>query len=276
MVTMLLYKPMKQIIRSMLLGVGSLLMMLLAGCHEYNVPQRQQVERRANISLRDFCQMVGERTIVIAEEVVAGGYVISSDEESNFFKSLVIDDGTGAIEIMVGLYDSFNIYPLGYYLEVALRGCGAGRYYGVVQVGRPAKEYGSFPVDYFASRVMLDKHVTLFDDFRQLESAHYEIGMLDASQCGRLVTIEGLHLTSDSHPDAWKVNLDGEWLGYNFFEDAEGHTIVVYTSEYASYGEHAIPLGELSITGILQRGTIDGEECFMLKMRYEEDCKSIS
>lgn len=249
--------------------------LVTTACRSFDEPTLKQSVRKANITLQSFVEKVGERSLVINEPYIAGGYVISSDEESNFYKSLVIDDGTAAIEIMVGLYDSFNLYPLGYYIEIDLLGCGAGRHYGVVQVGRPAKEYGSFQAEYFASRVLLDKHVAIFTDYQEVKSYVVGIDALEESLCGRLVTIEGLQLASANHPDAWKVNLDGEWLGYNFFEDKEGHTIVVYTSEYATYGEHLIPEGELLITGILQCGVVDGEACFMLKMRYEEDCQQI-
>ena len=92
--------------------------MLLAtpACRSFDEPTLKQSERSANITLQSFVEKVGDRSLVINEPLVVGGYVISSDEESNFYKSLVVDDGTAAIEIMVGLYDSFNLYPLGYYL----------------------------------------------------------------------------------------------------------------------------------------------------------------
>ena len=138
-------------------------------CRSFDEPTLKQSVRKANITLQSFVEKVGERSLVINEPYIAGGYVISSDEESNFYKSLVIDDGTAAIEIMVGLYDSFNLYPLGYYIEIDLLGCGAGRHYGVVQVGRPAKEYGSFQAEYFASRILLDKHVAIFDDYQEVK-----------------------------------------------------------------------------------------------------------
>jgi hypothetical protein len=47
---------------------------------------------------------------------------------------------------------------------------------------------------------------------------------------------------------------------------------VVYTSEYADYGDALVPEGELSLTGIVQYGSVAGEKYFMIKMRYESDC----
>lgn len=261
-------------LRNIIVSTMILTLLTAVGCRSFDEPRIEEEPQGVNISLKAFSEIVGEKSLVVDMPIVAGGYVISSDEESNFYKSLVIDDGTAAIEIMVGLHDSFNIYPLGYYLTIALQGCGAGRHYGVVQVGRAAKEYGYYPAEYFSSRVVLDKYVTLYDDYQVVEPQILSVSALDKSMCGRLVRVENLQLASQKYPDAWQVNTEGKWMGYNFFEDAEGCPIVVYTSDYASYGEHPIADGPLAITGILQHGNVDGEERFMLKMRYEKDCQS--
>lgn len=261
------------ILRNTLFSIMILALLMAVGCRSFDEPSPEEKARSVNISLQSLSEMVGEKSLVIDQPIIAGGYVISSDEESNFYKSLVIDDGTAAIEIMVGVHDSFNIYPLGYYLTIALQGCGIGRHYGVLQVGRAPKEYSYYPAEYFSSRVVLDKHVTLYDDCQDVEPQIFNVSALDKSMCGRLVKVEVLQLVSEKYPEAWQVNKDGKWRGYNFFEDAEGEVIVVYTSDYASYGDHAIPSGPLVITGILQYGTVNGEECFMVKMRYERDCQ---
>ena len=39
--------------------------------------------------------------------------------------------------------------------------------------------------------------------------------------------------------------------------------------------QNPLPAGRVSVTGVLQYGKVDGEECFIIKMRDEEDCNSI-
>lgn len=91
--------------------------------------------------------------------------------------------------------------------------------------------------------------------------------------CGCLVSAGGLRcVTSELLHDTWEANPDGTWHGYNFFTDAAGNVIAVYTSDYADYASHAVPSGNVAIKGILQRGKIGGGEYFMIKMRDETDC----
>ncbi|MBQ5726410.1 MAG: hypothetical protein IIV58_02990 [Alistipes sp.] len=252
--------------------MAGVILVALAGCHRYEAPNEKPICVTPDITLAALSDMLGDRPIVIDQKMVVGGYITSTDEESNFHKTLIIDDGTAAAEVMVGLYDTYRLYPMDHYLAVLLEGCALGRHYGVMQIGLPAKEYSSFPTDYFASRVILDRHLTLCDESRRVEPRPMAIGDLTEAMCGSLVRIDGLRLASNMFPDAWKVNQEGKWSGYNFFCDAAGNVIVVYTSEYADYGDALVPEGELSLTGIVQYGSVAGEKYFMIKMRYESDC----
>jgi hypothetical protein len=252
--------------------MAGVILVALAGCHRYEAPNEKPICVTPDITLVALSDMLGGRPIVIDRKMVVGGYITSTDEESNFHKTLIIDDGTAAAEVMVGLYDTYRLYPMDHYLAVQLEGCALGRHYGVMQIGLPAKEYSSFPTDYFASRVILDRHLTLCDESHRVEPRPMAIGDLTEAMCGSLVRIDGLRLASNQFPDAWKVNQEGKWSGYNFFCDAAGNVIVVYTSEYADYGNALVSEGELSLTGIVQYGSVAGEKYFMIKMRYESDC----
>lgn len=264
---------MKHIIKRLALMVGVIAMVVLVGCRRYDAPAGLPKTEPVTMSLAALGELVGERTVEVGEPIVVGGYVTTSDEDSNFHKTLIIDDGTAGAEVMLGIYDSYHLYPLGYYVTIALQGCGIGRHYGVMQIGLPAEEYSGFPTDYFSSRVMLDRHIQPSADYREVVAEVRTIDELSATECGRLVKVEGLELVSNLYPDVWKVNQSGTWREYNIFQDEKEQRIAVYTSEYADYADSEVPAERLSLTGILQTGRIDGEDMFMLKMRYEEDCK---
>lgn len=253
--------------------VGIISLIIVTGCRRYEAPPANSTTLTPDMTLVALSNMLGDRTITIDSEITVGGYVTSSDEESNFHKTIMIDDGTAAAEVMVGIYDAYRLYPPGHYLAVRLAGCGIGRHYGVMQIGMPAEQYSSFPTDYFASRVLLDRHVVLCDNRHTIPPRPMCIGDLTEDMCGLLVRIDGLTPASHLFPDAWKVNQQGAWAGYNFFQDADGQFVVVYTSDYADYAESMIPSGELSLTGIVQYGSVAGDKYFMIKMRYEDDCE---
>ncbi len=258
---------------AMLLALAS-----LTGCRTYDTPSADNaVPQAANISVADLHSLCRRGPVKIDEPLVAGGYVTSSDRASNFYRTFTIEDPTGGMEIMAGLYDLHNIYPEGYYITVALKGCVAAESYGVLQAGTEQQPYDRYPAGYFPSRAVLDRHVRRYDIRHLTAPMPLTAGELTATLCGRLVTVGPLHLTTGSgHGDAWNASSDGTWSGYNFFAadngDDDGVTVAVYTSAYASYAGRMVPEGRVTITGILQFGKADGEDMFMIKMRDENDC----
>ena len=242
-----------------------LLCLVGVGCKHFDEPALEESLRDApNIAIYDLHDMISGRTVIIEQDIVIGGYVTSSDEASNFHRTLTIEDSSGGAEIMVGLYDIHNIYPKDYYLTVSLKGCAVGEHFGVMQVGLPTAEYSYYPTDYFSSRVVVDKHIRRYDKRRSISPMPLSISELKLSDCGRLVNISNLAAEGE-----------GVWSGYAMFSDKSGGKVAVYTSEYADYAQNPLPTGRVSVTGVLQYGKVDGQECFIIKMRDEEDCNSI-
>ena len=236
----------------------------MMGCKSFDEPAGEgDNPDAANISIADLHSMVAGRRVVINEDITIGGYVTTSDEASNFYRTFIIEDASGGTEVMAGLYDLHNIYPKGYYLTVSLKGCAVGESLGVMQIGMPAEDYSYYPTDYFSSRVVMDKHVKRYNLRRDIAPTPLAIRDLSMDYCGRLVNIAGLTPTQE-----------GVWAGYTIFTDKNGQYIAVYTSEYADYAQNSLPTGSVSITGILQYGKVDGEEYYIIKMRDEKDCSS--
>lgn len=237
---------------------------MILACKHFDDPAAESsVPERVNISIADFKEIVGSRRVDIEQEMVIGGYVTSSDREGNFHRSFYIEDHTGGVEIMAGLYDLHRIFPTGYYITVDLKGCSAGINNGVLQVGSRAAEYSQYPTDYFYSRAMLDSHIKRYDLRQEVAPQPIQIEELSDKMCGRLVNVASLSCVTSE---------EGCWSGYSIFEDSRGQRIAVYTSPYADYAARKIPDREVSITGIVQFDKVEGEDLYILKMRYESDC----
>lgn len=243
-------------------------------CKNFDEPELNfEIEGQSLITIAHLNTMVVDEAITITQPLMIEGYVASSDEDSNFHKTFIINDSSGGVEIMAGIYDLHVLYPEGQKLYIALQGCTLSRSYGVVQIGLGSEEHSGFDVDYFGSRVLLDKHISRSAENRIVTPTRCEIAALQPDDCGRLITVSAISLVSAEYADGWNINTEGKWLGYNIFRSAEGHEIAVYISEYASYSGLHIPTSEVDITGILQRGEVAGEERYMLKMSREDDCK---
>ena len=256
---------------------------LLCGCYNSTrLPGSENSDLKPNMSLAELRNLWRGKTVAIDEPVVVGGYVTSSDVAGNFYQTFTISDGERAAEIMAGMRDLHNSYPLGCYLCVKLKGCAIGVERGVLQIGLMPASYSNYAVDYFYSRAVMDQHLERSGEVADVEALPLDVASLDESMCGLLVRIEGVQLVVEAKEPSEE---DGEttgpepatWSGYRAFTDAAGCQVFTYTSDYANYAAEEVPTAMCSITGILQRGKVSGVsgDSFILKMRSKDDCVAI-
>ena len=219
--------------------------------------------------------IMGTQPTQIKGDVIIVGHVVSSDRDDNFYRTIVVDDGSGAIEVMVGTSPLEAIYPEGLRVALLLKECYAGYSRGVLQVGRRAPSYESYAIDYLSSRENIDKVIKRSCDVDIIEPRCLAIDELSKDDCGRLCRIDGLRVANSTSIDTLQGDVldDARWRGYALFRNDDGDSIATYTSDYARFAEHHIPNDEVSIVGIVQWAKYNGgKECFQLKLRYEEDC----
>lgn len=255
---------------------------LLCGCYNSTrLPDDADLGLNPNMPIAELRDLWRGKTLTIDEEYIIGGRVTSSDVAGNFYQTFTITDGERAAEIMAGMRDLHNSYPLGCYVSVSLDGCAVGVERGVLQIGLMPASYSSYAVDYFYSRAVIDKYVVRSGDVAEVSARTLDFEGLDESLCGMLVRIEGLrylpevpeNLETPETPTAEPAI----WSGYRAFADAEGNVVYTYTSDYANFATDEVPTVTCDITGILQYGEVGGVsgECFILKMRSKDDCVAV-
>ena len=220
-------------------------------------------------------RIVGTRPMRIEQDIVVVGRIISSDRDENFYRSIVVDDGTGAVEVMMGITPLAADYPEGLEVALCLEGCYMAYQRGVAQVGAVAAEYESYEVGYLASREAVDRVVVRGSSVEMQSPRRLAIRELELGDCGRLVRVDGVHLVSTTSVDTQEGDVmeDARWRGYALFKNDAGDSIAVYTRDYARFAEDAIPLVDVSLSGVVEWARYNGgRECYQLKMRYEEDC----
>jgi len=86
----------------------------------------------------------------IKENIIISGVVIADDRSGNFYKQIIIDDGTAAIPILLDAYNLYNDYPIGRKIFVKCKGLFTGFYYKLPQLGFTANEKGSLsPIPFY-------------------------------------------------------------------------------------------------------------------------------
>ena len=169
---------------------------LLAGCEQnpwsgYDPQPETGLDPNMSIAtLRDLC---GEDPRTVLRSAVLEGYVTTSDRANNFYRSFMIDDGTGAVEIRAGMYDLHNTYRLGQRIVVVAGGLTADVNNGLLRLGIAGTAQN--PVDYMNHRAVADRYLYRANDFMTPEPDIMKISDLSDRWVGRLVRIGGLSLT---------------------------------------------------------------------------------
>lgn len=237
------------------------------GYDSHTPPQRLLHQEVPNAPIGAL-EHYAEEGVKIVEPILFGGTVTANDLSGNFYRSLVVEDETGGVEIRLGLYDLGALYPIGCRVVVSAHGLSVARYDGALSLGSTLYEWSGGRVEPIAPRNEIFERVRVVDKGSPLMPTTHTIGALTTQMCGRLTRIEGLRYIGEE-PSWGKTDYGSE--ADRLFADAEGREVLVRTSRYADFADHNIPTTELSISGILYCGRLHGEDIFVLKMRDLSD-----
>lgn len=239
-----------------------------SGCYDsgFGTPDPEQNDEAVTEFLTDLRKNFTGSPTVLPDNVSVEGVVTTSDRAGNFYRTFCVEQDGAALEVMAGIDQLHNDFPIGCQVTLHLGGLTLSESYGVLQVGnRPAAGSG-YEVDYLGSQAALEQVVVRRSE-RLVEPvpAPLTIPRLTPERCGTLVRIEGLLYQPEEEL------FDMHWSGYRRFVDADGNGIYTYVRSYADFADEEIPSQSVTLTGILQYDAA-GEGRFLLKLRDEEDC----
>ena len=225
----------------------ALIIFATSGCYDnHNTYRPEQAEAVANCTISQLKQRCGEGCTNIVADLVCAGRVTTSDSEGNFYRSFVIEDSTGGLEILLGTYNIASRYPAGTLVTIKLNGTAIMVENGVLQVGLPPYTFDSTPRE-FESQAVIDSHIIRGASVEDVKPTLCDITSLSPELCGRKIKIEGIYHSPLE---------DYEERDYHRFENDEGDAVFAYISPYADFSDIAIPTTELSIQGILYYETV--------------------
>lgn len=180
----------------------------------------------------------------IADNVVISGVVNATDRSGNIYKSLFLEDRSGAIEFKIDKTNLDDEFPVGTNLTINCQGLHLGKYGGVVQLGGLYQgKLGRLPENElwkhtFVTNQTLDVQIVKLNSLNELNDKHI----------GRIVTINNLQFIES---DLGKPYAERDATTNRTLTDAHEKTIVVRTSNYASFANNPLPQGSGSITAVL-------------------------
>ncbi len=211
-----------------------------------------------------------------AEHVIIAGRVISSDASGNIYKSLVIQDATGALAMSINANSLYNEYRVGQEVVVDLTNMYIGKYSTLQQLGFPdyTPSYGwqatFMPLEFFKQHVQLngipepEKVDTLVLNINDLGNGTDELVKYQS----QLVRFNNVYFVDGGE----KAFCDGHKVNTNrTLKDDAGHEIIVRTSGYANYWSQMLPSEHGDVVGILSTYKSSGNIIWQLLMRSPSD-----
>lgn len=246
----------------------TILLLLLGGCFDnHSTPDCEPFSAQANTSIAHLQQLCKGGCYTITSNMVCVGRVTSSDYEGNFYRSMVIEDGTGGAEIKLGIYSIDKQYPVGLMVAVDLKDTAIVSDNGVVQVGLPPQSFDNAPREFEAQEI-IDRHITRSNSIEVIAPLQCDIASLDTSLCGRFVRIE--ELRHSPLPDKEEKN-------YYRFTDSNSNEVYLYISSYADFADMEIPSFDVSVQGILYHEAVGlgVNRQYVIKPRFADDISTI-
>jgi DNA/RNA endonuclease YhcR with UshA esterase domain len=150
------------------------------------------VTMTSNTTIAALKDMYVNAPVKIDDDIIIKGQVISSDVSGNVYRSIYIQDETGAIEVKIGKTSLYNDYKLGQWIYVKCSGLTLGAYNGMVQLGYKDPT-GAYQTAYIDVQYIIDTHI-----FRGALDTPVSPVSLSASEIlakanfGKYVTLKGL------------------------------------------------------------------------------------
>jgi hypothetical protein len=177
----------------------------------------------------------------IADDLVIGGYVVANDESGNYYKTLVIQDDDGGIELKINDFDLFMNYPEGQEIYVKCQNLYLDTYGEVIQLGSVYDDNG---VEKFGGIQPGDLylHVIKGQSVVPVTPEIVTITDIDDAYIGMLIQLNEVQFTESELGLTWAdpVNLYSE---NRTLEDCSSNTIVVRTSGYCDFAGEELPEG---------------------------------
>ncbi|MBU0488605.1 MAG: choice-of-anchor J domain-containing protein [Bacteroidetes bacterium] len=231
-----------------IIGLTLVAGILLASCvkKEFDIPPINipKVDFSANMSIKDLKDSLGSQLLDSIEgDWIISGIVTGNDESGNFYKKMVIQDTSGAIEIGIDKSYLYNTFRRGQRVFIKCQGLYLGNYNGLIQLGYKYNgSIGRLP------ETMVDGHLFLDSLPGPLPEAKViTLDNLVQADISRLVKIENVFFETPNVEYAPQTD-DATNRTIRDFSD---NTMLLRTSKYADFSASSTPYGVGDLVGIL-------------------------
>ncbi len=222
----------------------------------------------SNTSFAEIRKLVDQEVIEITQDLVLEGYVISSDEEGNFFNTLHIQEGIRdpalGFQIELELTDTYLFYPEGARIYIRLQGLYVGESRGLYKIGAAYNSFGRLNIGRIPT-LLVEEHILLScEKIQNLQPQKLHLDSLSDDYLSTYIEFDQMEFNENDLGLAYATPMEES---ERILEDCEENEIGLLNSGYSDFHAEVVPEGNGSIRGILLKDRND----FQIKVSRSSD-----
>ena len=225
---------------------------LLCGCSNVNPVPAYSDKPQGLITIAHLKTLATSESHTITEDISIEGFVVANDLYGEFYKSIVLCDKSGGVEISLDLRSTAKVFPNAAKVIVHCTSLTIGNYAGRVMLGSASDDYAvgrikesdlarHFSIDKLSAQVIEPTRITIPEISPTLIGNYIEIEDVAFSE-------DGSHRWCDTDSETGKpITTERELY------DKQGNSILVRTIAQCSYANETLPKGRGRIRGIVEK-----------------------
>lgn len=207
---------------------------------------------KGTVSIAHLKTMAKSASTAIVDDISIEGYVVANDLFGEYYKSIIVSDASGGIEVSVDLQRTATEFPISARVVIHCSGLAIGSNAGRLVLGaQPESEYtvDRISADDISRYILVDT-----DNPREVEPTPLVINELTAAHIGNYVVIKTLNF-GDQIGKTWceRDPLTGKHITtQRTAYDSEGQEIGIRIISTCDYRDEAIPAGEGDLYGVVE------------------------
>jgi hypothetical protein len=203
----------------------------------------------ANTTIAEIKALFNGTRVLITEEKIIKGQVIMDDKSGNFYKTLVIQDGTAGIELKFEEGYLYTKYPVGRNVYVNCKGLLLSDYNGVLSINGGTIIENGVVSTIGISSAQADKQVFKGEFDPLITPKVKKVNELLSSDISTLVQLDNMEFVSADANQPYADPVTQSTVNRTL-QDCNQAEILLRTSGFSNFAAASTPAGKGSITGV--------------------------
>lgn len=223
---------------------------LLGGCSDSS-PRGYDDEPQGRISISHLKTLSKGVSTTINHDLSIEGYVVVNDLFGEYYKSIVLCDDSGGIEISIDSRKTAQLFPVGARVVVHCSSLALGDYGGAMVLG--ARPTGEYIVDRIAEDDIDRYFVIDRENAKNIEPQRVSLAELTSAHINNYVAIHDVSFGEQAGLSWCERDVaTGEYITTDrLLYDNQGNSIVVRTDGHCLYAFEPIPAGYGAVMAVV-------------------------